>query len=250
MPSRSLPEESHSGRLGPSAGKVTLPRASHGCALQHRTGLHTRVATVVNPFIPACLCRSTPGARPEPPNGAILRVPTDVTAMQVTTSDGVIQTVQIVRHPVHQNALVGALVYPPDTQITTMTVADATGPYEVATTQPPSVTSAAQPPVNRLPDLPQMARSSSGLVRRRRAPRALVRAIVRAVQTRLSAFRPPVRHGDSVSGRRNSRRPAPGLGSPPHRAGWRPDIAPRWARSRLTWAGASSRAATPSSWEP
>lgn len=164
MPSRSLPEESHSGRLGPSAGKVTLPRASHGCALQHRTGLHTRVATVVNPFIPACLCRSTPGARPEPPNGAILRVPTDVTAMQVTTSDGVIQTVQIVRHPVHQNALVGALVYPPDTQITTMTVADATGPYEVATTQPPSVTSAAQPPVNRLPDLPQMARSSSNTV--------------------------------------------------------------------------------------
>lgn len=76
------------------------------------------------------------GSSDRTPNGAILRVPTDVTAMQVTTSDGVIQTVQLVQHPVHQNALVGALVYPPGTQITTMTVADATGPHEVAIRQP------------------------------------------------------------------------------------------------------------------
>ncbi len=76
------------------------------------------------------------GSSDRTPNGAILRVPKDVTALQVATSDGVVQTVQLVQHPAHQEALVGALIYPSGAQITSVTVTDAAGPREVATTLP------------------------------------------------------------------------------------------------------------------
>ncbi len=76
------------------------------------------------------------GSSDKTPNGAILRVSSDVTDLRVSTSDGATQSVQLARHPIHKNALVAALVYPHGTRITSMNVSDATGQHEVVMTHP------------------------------------------------------------------------------------------------------------------
>lgn len=57
------------------------------------------------------------GSADDVPNGAIIRVATNVREAEVTTSDGVTTRVELVQHPVHADALVGALIYPAETQI-------------------------------------------------------------------------------------------------------------------------------------
>ena len=58
------------------------------------------------------------------PNGAILRVASDATGLEVTTSDGVTQSLDLVQHPAHEGALVAALVYPRETSIRSVRVVD------------------------------------------------------------------------------------------------------------------------------
>ncbi len=133
---------------GDDTGGVTWLRLTTPDGSTHKGGYGSES---LDPGVPVSLYT---GSSDRTPNGAILRVPRDVTAMQVATSDGVIQTVRLVRHPAHQNALVGALVYPQGTQITSMTVADATGPHEVAMTRP-KCDVRRRPPAGCLPDMPR-----------------------------------------------------------------------------------------------
>lgn len=76
------------------------------------------------------------GSSDRTPNGAVLRVPREVTEAEVSTSDGITQSVQLVPHPAHRNALVGVLVYPAGTKIESVTIADAVGRHDVPMTQP------------------------------------------------------------------------------------------------------------------
>ena len=87
--------------------------------------------------------RNVPATSDKTPNGAILRVSSDVTDLRVSTSAGARQSVQLVRRPIHKNALVAALMYPHGTSITSMHASEATEQHEV-------------------PDLARSARSSYG----------------------------------------------------------------------------------------
>lgn len=51
------------------------------------------------------------------PNSAIIRVATNVREANVITSDGVTTRVELVQHPAHHDALVGAVIYPAEAQI-------------------------------------------------------------------------------------------------------------------------------------
>jgi hypothetical protein len=73
------------------------------------------------------------GSADNVPNGAIIRVPSGATGLEVTTSDGRIQTVTLVQHPVHQ-ALVGACIYPRGTAVTAIRVTNQTGRHDVPIT--------------------------------------------------------------------------------------------------------------------
>jgi hypothetical protein len=64
------------------------------------------------------------GSADHVPNGAILRVATGATSLEVTTSDGVTRSLELVPHPAHENALVAVLVYPPETTIRSVRVVD------------------------------------------------------------------------------------------------------------------------------
>lgn len=69
------------------------------------------------------------------PNGAILRLRDGATDLEVTTSDGCIQTVDLVQHPAHAGALVGALIHPHGTTIASVRVTDRRGRHDVPITQ-------------------------------------------------------------------------------------------------------------------
>ncbi len=70
------------------------------------------------------------------PNGAILRVRSDTLSLEVTTSDGVIQRLDLLEHPAHEGASVAVLIYPRGTRITSMLLVDHSGPRTVPMTRP------------------------------------------------------------------------------------------------------------------
>lgn len=76
------------------------------------------------------------GSADHVPNGAILRVASGTTSLEVTTSDGVTQVPDLVGHPAHKGALVAALVYPRGTRVRSVTVVSQAGRHEVPITQP------------------------------------------------------------------------------------------------------------------
>jgi len=75
------------------------------------------------------------GSADQVPNGAIIRVPTGATGLEVTTSDGRTQTVNLVQHPAHEGALVGAFLYPHGTDIGSVRVIDQGGRHDVPISQ-------------------------------------------------------------------------------------------------------------------
>lgn len=76
------------------------------------------------------------GSADDVPNGAILRVGAGATGLQVTTSDGVTQTLQLVPHPAHEGAIVAALVYPRGTHIMSVHVDHPSNGRDVPITHP------------------------------------------------------------------------------------------------------------------
>ena len=75
------------------------------------------------------------GSADDVPNGAILRVATGATGLEVTTSDGRTQTLDLVQHPAHEGALVAALVYPRGTSIMSVRVVHPLGGQDVPINQ-------------------------------------------------------------------------------------------------------------------
>jgi len=76
------------------------------------------------------------GSADHVPNGAILRVRSEATALEVSTSDGVTQVLDLVEHPAHEGASVAALIYPRGTKITSVLLVDEAGRRTVRITQP------------------------------------------------------------------------------------------------------------------
>lgn len=68
------------------------------------------------------------------PKGAVLRVASDVTRLEVIASDGATVPVRLVEHPVHRGALVGAVIYPREAVVTSFRLVDASGSRQVPVT--------------------------------------------------------------------------------------------------------------------
>lgn len=60
------------------------------------------------------------------PNGAILRVRRDPLSLEVTTSDGVTQRVDLLEHPAHKGASVAGVIYPRGTRMSSMLLVSGT----------------------------------------------------------------------------------------------------------------------------
>lgn len=76
------------------------------------------------------------GSADHVPNGAVLRVSSEATALEASTSDGVAQVLDLVEHPAHQGASVAALIYPRGTKITSVLLVDEAGQRTVQITRP------------------------------------------------------------------------------------------------------------------